>query len=357
MGFRDALSRRNDYLGDAVTSQLMSCSPRGVTKTDKPELSFRKFVGDVDIERMLDIQNRCYEADLIDLVLTLDELKEELKHPGNSNPSTDSVIAELDGRQVGHTMLGWQDDYKGRRMYFVYAFLEPRLHGTGLRDQLLWRCEERIREMSREHPAVLEKHFDTYCNIEDNDWKRVLEKAGFVPYLHMYEMLRNNLDDIPELPLPEGVEVRPVRPEHYRKIWDAMKEAFRDDRSFSEYRYGEEAFEKSKKTHYFMPDLWQIAWAGDEVVGGVHNYINVEENQALGRNWGHPERIFVARAWRKKGIARALIARSLRVLKTQGVEQASMDVDTENPSGALGIYESLGFRPKMHYARFWKPLD
>lgn len=330
--------------------------PTSTAGSEGPKLKFRRFAGDADIPRMLDIENRCYLADRIDLVLTLEELEEELKHPVNSNPTTDCIIAEHAGESVGHTMLSWQDDYEGRRMYFVYAFLEPRLHGTGLRDQLLQKCEERIREMSKEHPANMEKHFETYSNIEDNDWKRTLELAGFVPYLHMYEMLRKDFDDIPDLPLPKGVEVRPVRPEHYKKIWDAMKEAFRDERSFSEFRYGDEAFEKSLKTHYFSPHLWQIAWAGDEVVGGVHNYINVEENKALGRNWGHPERIFVARAWRKKGIARALITRSLRVLEEQGVEQASMDVDTENPSGALGIYESLGFKPNMHYARFWKPL-
>jgi mycothiol synthase len=105
-----------------------------------------------------------------------------------------------------------------------------------------------------------------------------------------------------------------------------------------------------------MPELWQIAWEGDEVVGGVHNYIDKEENEAFNRKWGHTEQIFVRRPWRKRGIAMALIARSLKILREHGMTEATLDVDTENPSGALELYESLGYRPYSEFIFYRKPL-
>jgi mycothiol synthase len=198
------------------------------------------------------------------------------------------------------------------------------------------------------------KHFESYTNSEDNDWKAVLEREGYVPAMHLFEMVRPDLENIPDSDFPNGVEVRPVKPEDYRVIWDAMKEALRDERFFSQHKYNDKAFEKSMRSPTFTPDLWQIAWSGDEVIGGVHNYIDNEENKEFERLWGHTERIFVSRGWRKKGIAKALIARSLRVLKEAGMEQATLDVDTENPSGAVDIYKKLGYREKLHFIFFRK---
>ena len=93
-----------------------------------------------------------------------------------------------------------------------------------------------------------------------------------------------------------------------------------------------------------------------ELVGGVHNHIDNEENQAFNRKWGHTEQIFVRRPWRNKGIAKALITRSLRILSEHGMTEATLDVDTENPSGALRLYENLGFKPYSEFIFYRKPL-
>jgi len=65
----------------------------------------------------------------------------------------------------------------------------------------------------------------------------------------------------------------------------------------------------------------------------------------------------VRRPWRKQGLARALIARSLSQLRELGMTEASLTVDTENPSGALRLYEGLGYRPVKRGSVYRKPLD
>ena len=38
------------------------------------------------------------------------------------------------------------------------------------------------------------------------------------------------------------------------------------------------------------------------------------------------------------------------------MEAATLDVDTENPSGALRVYESLGFKRKVHFIFYRKRI-
>ncbi len=68
------------------------------------------------------------------------------------------------------------------------------------------------------------------------------------------------------------------------------------------------------------------------------------ENAALGLSRGWLEHISVRRPWRRRGLASALIADALRALRDAGLDEAALGVDAENVSGALRVYEALGFR-------------
>ena len=47
--------------------------------------------------------------------------------------------------------------------------------------------------------------------------------------------------------------------------------------------------------------------------------------------------------WRRSGVAPALLAQTLRASRDAGMERTALDVDSENPSGALGLYTGMGF--------------
>ena len=49
-------------------------------------------------------------------------------------------------------------------------------------------------------------------------------------------------------------------------------------------------------------------------------------------------------AWRGRGVATALIGRNLRLLAERGMTEAALLVDSQNPTGALALYERVGFR-------------
>lgn len=321
-----------------------------------PGLSVRGFNGASDIPKIVRVMNESWAADLSDLVITSDELIESYSHPQNFDPKNDILLVEVDRDLIGVGSVTWSDRRSGLRIYTHQAHLLPHWRGMGIRHFMLRKNEARLREIAESEESSKKRVVEIWTNLETNHWKSVLESSGYNPSWYVFEMVRSLDEDIPNLPLPEGVEVRPVDIGNYRVVWNAAKEALRDERDYSDERWSDVSYDLFTKSRKFTPELFQIAWAGDEVVGGVHNFIDEEENAALDRAWGHTEIIFVRRPWRKRGIARAMIAKSLMLLKERGLEFATLDVDAENPSGALRLYESVGYRCDKRFVFYRKPM-
>jgi ribosomal protein S18 acetylase RimI-like enzyme len=185
----------------------------------------------------------------------------------------------------------------------------------------------------------------------------MLEKTGYQPVRYGLEMVRPDLENIPNYSLPEGFEVRAVLPEHYRAIWEADTEASRDDWGFVE--PSEEDYQAwLVDTRIFQPELWQVAWdiATNQVAGQVRTYIHHEQNKLYHRLRGYTEFISVRRPFRRRGLARALIVQSLRAQKQVGMTESALGVDSENLSGATRVYEDCGFRVVKRNTIYRKPL-
>jgi mycothiol synthase len=88
----------------------------------------------------------------------------------------------------------------------------------------------------------------------------------------------------------------------------------------------------------------------------VMSFIDKDENELYRRKRGYTENICVRRPWRKQGLAKALIARSLIALKERGMTEVGLGVDTENTSGALHLYESMGYRVAKRSTIYRKPI-
>lgn len=167
--------------------------------------------------------------------------------------------------------------------------------------------------------------------------------------------MRRPLDaPIDDAPLPPGIELRPVREQDHRKIFDATAEAFLDhweaaERTDDDFRilFSEPALDTS---------IWAVAWAGDEVAGASINWIDPAENERLGFAIGWLGQVSVRRPWRRRGVGAAVITGSLRTFRDRGMTEARLGVDAENPTGALALYEKLGFERHMTWGIYRKEL-
>lgn len=318
-------------------------------------LSFRHFHGEEDYAHILAILHSSKIADQVERTDTLEELVNNYSHLVNCDLSRDFLFAEINHQPVAYCRVEWAINADGETLYSSVGHVKGEFRNQGIgRTLLLW-AEDRLRTIAAENPVNGNRFFEIWVDGNQKSKIALLEQAGYSPARHFYRMVRPNLDNIPDLPLPEGVELRPVTPEHYRPVWNAMMEAFKDHWSFVPPE--EEHYQAWQNSSTFQPDLWQIAWVGDAVIGTVLGYIDDAENTEYGFKRGWTEEITVQRAWRGKGVAKALIASCLRALKARGMQQAALGVDTQNLSGATRLYESMGYEPVHTSAMYRKPLE
>ena len=289
-------------------------------------------------------------------VLSVEGLLNYYTHLVNCDLATDLRLAEHDGRPVAYVRVEWQDEMRGGRTHVQGLITGPEAPAGTFEAILDW-GEARSRAIAETLAADGPASLGAFLNEESAAHIAILESRGYRAARLFFGMVRPTLDDVPEPPLPAGVEVRPVLPEHLRAIWEAEVAAFRGHWGASAGDASEDRWEQFRHEPLNDLALWQVAWAGDAVVGMVRPYINPGDLAVLGVRRGWCENISTHAAWRGRGIATALIARALVALRERGMTEAALGVDAENETGALGLYRSMGFAERTRETDFRRPLE
>jgi GNAT superfamily N-acetyltransferase len=307
-----------------------------------PGLTFRHFAGEEDYSIRLDIANACKEVNHQDTVFTLEDIKNDELWTKNYDIHQHLVYVELDGTPVGYFANSWETEPDGKVIYYPFGSLLPDVWGRSIAALMLRYAEEQCRQIATDKHVGLNKRIRIWKKQKAVESVEFFKQHGYGIERNFYSM--NRPIDLPldPCPLPEGIEIRPVEPAHYRAIWDADNEAFRDHWGYSD--PSEEMYQAHLKDRLFQPHAWKIAWEGDQVVAGVHNIFDAEENETYERKRGYTEDIFTRRPWRGKGIAKALIAESIRMFRDMGMEETHLGVDADNTSGALRLYQNMGYQ-------------
>lgn len=320
-----------------------------------PGLSFRGWHGQSDLPHMLAVINGCKAEDQVERTETLQDITNNYNHLENCDPYQDMLMAEVEGRLIAYTRVTWNQQEDGLTFYLTFGFLLPEWRNQGIGTAMLVWTEERLRQIAASHEKKVPRFFQAGAADTEKGTTALLEKAGYLPVRYEFNMRRPTSDPLPDAPMPEGFEVRPVQPEHIRPIWDAMQEAFKDHWGF--FKEGEETYQAWQGQNSFRPELWKVAWEGDQVAGMVLNFINEPENAEYKRLRGYTEGISVRRPCRKKGLARSLIVQSIRMFKEMGMTETALGVDSQNLSGALRLYQGVGYHQTKLYTIYRKPLD
>lgn len=321
-----------------------------------PGLVFRRFRGKEDYAGMAAVLQAANAADGIDDFIGAEELAADFSRASNFDPGRDLLIADVDGVVATYSWVNWYEEDDGTRIYSFAGELHPDWRRKGIGRAMVRHTERRAHQIASQHAGDAPRLLQSFAYDSQRGAEALFRQEGYQAVRHGFTMLRPNLDDLPDAPLPPGLEVRPAHSEHFRAIWEAKEEAFRD-------HWGHRAPTEGKyqawlHDPFFDPDLWQVAWeaGADQVVGTVLTLVIPEENERLNRRRGYTEGISVRRPWRKRGVATALLVRSLRHLKALGFTEAALHVDGENPSGALKLYESLGFHAVRRESVYRKSL-
>lgn len=322
-------------------------------------LSFRLFRGAEDFPLMLNVAGPSETFDGEDHLVTLEDIARNYAGDYSCVPTEDVLMAEIDGKLVAYFKCWWYSERDDkRRLYVTLGFVLPEWRRKGLgRAALRWQ-EDHLRDIATSHPDSCERLFSLWRRDIHAGKASLFEQFGYKPVRIGQDMLRPTLEDIADFPLPDGIEIRPPEPAQYRAIWEACFEAFADhwgagqldDRDYQAWL---------DNPHGLQTELWQIAWdkASNEIAGQIRPEIHTDLNAKYNRRRGYIEEVAVRRPWRRKGLARALMSRSLQTLKAAGMTDAGLGVDSENLSGATKLYTDCGFQVVKSYITLRKPLE
>jgi ribosomal protein S18 acetylase RimI-like enzyme len=95
---------------------------------------------------------------------------------------------------------------------------------------------------------------------------------------------------------------------------------------------------------------------GETIAAYVLGYEWEADTAATGVRELYIGQVGTRRSHRGRGLARAGLAKVLTEATSAGYQRASLGVDADNPTGALGLYESLGFVVNKKWVTYRLPL-
>ncbi|MFC7461214.1 GNAT family N-acetyltransferase [Hydrogenophaga defluvii] len=321
------------------------------------KLMYRAFAGPSDFEAMVACANASFAADQTGWFRRVDDVARDYAAFTTCVPERDVWIADAGDEIAGYVRAWHWAQADGLQLYSQFAVVAPQWRRQGIGKALHAWLESRQREMAKAHGPHLRHAHHAFVTQGEIARAALLEKSGYRPERYFFTMERASLHDIADFSLPDGLEVRPVQPEHHRAIWDAHTKAFQTHWGYCP--PDEADYQRWLVSQVFQPHLWQVAWDAqtNQVAGQVRAYIDDTWNAGNGRLRGWTEFVSVGKPWRRRGLARALISRSLRAQAAAGMTESALGVDSQNASGASRVYEDCGFVVTRRNCVYRKPIQ
>jgi mycothiol synthase len=318
-----------------------------LTHTD---LLYRKFQWS-DLEAVTELTNLCFQHDGLPWQLSVEEVESEWRYPTFDPEKECTLVFNSDGKLIAY---GYDEKMstthsRGRGDCAVH----PDYRGQGIGTHL-------IREGDSAFLADVGDEFDAETPIFVQRWAAnqeptavaLFENEGYKLVRHFYTMRIEFNEPLQKPSMPEGFEIRPFDIERDgRAVHQAQQEAFRDHWGYVqdvEWDIWKHRFEEP----HFQADMWHIAWAGDEVAG-----VSMCNPAGEGRDevaWVGT--LGVRRAYRNRGLAKALLLHSFYDAQQRGFASMELGVDALNPTGALGLYERSGMHTSLVHSSYRKVL-
>ena len=313
---------------------------RGLTTDDAPALA-RLWAAVEAVERT----GENYDAD---------DVAEELAAPALDLARDTIGVLGPDGEFVawGGLRGGPSDLHDVHRVWADGAVL-PAARGRGIGRELLRRQLARAGELHRERHPGLPGQFcvSVYPHVESR--LGLARAAGFEPVRWWYDMERDLAAPLTPVPaVPAGLRLVPYERERDEAVRQAHCEAF-------DGHWGSTAPDATRWGHWytgahaFVPEHSLLVLDGKEVAGYLLTYYYTADTEATGVKEAWVGQLGVRPRWRHRGLGLLLLGSALSVYRDAGYARSGLNVDTDNSTGALGLYERLGYvvtRPLVTWA-------
>jgi mycothiol synthase len=308
-----------------------------------------------DMPALVTLTNEADACDKMERATTLAETEHDMATP-NYCPETDCFLARENGRLVGFADIFMRvGDAESTCYSWGLVHPEWRRRGLGLRlmETIYQRATKRLDEIER--GTV---HFQGGARSEEIGRRALFEAFGMQPVRYFVNLARPLNGDLPAVEIPAGYRLRPFERERDTEtVWRVENTAFRDHWGAADIPL-EEFIHYQLELSHFRPELSVVAEeeATGQVVGLSMNQISPDWIKQTGRQEGYVHTLAVLRQARGKGLGTALLVHSLHVLHQEGMEGAHLNADADNLTGAMRLYERVGFRVRRTFISYRKSL-
>jgi ribosomal protein S18 acetylase RimI-like enzyme len=331
-----------------------------------------------DAPALLELRNTIAEADDEPYRESLGEVLEMFDAPWKRFETDSRLGFDADGTLRAYGLVDSLPGDTRTVRVFLFGGVHPSCRGEGIgRELFAWQVA-RGRQVLAASGKDLPARLAVFAEDDGPEAKdRLYARAGFAPNRFYSELMRD-LRDLQAHPLPDAelggsLRVVPFAPAYDEPTRLAHNDAFRDHwgsepQTPEQWTNGRSAFapEWSFVVVDTEPDVDALLAspdtdadtaaalrAGEPLVVGYQLASRFEEDWAVrGFPFGYTDILGVRRAYRGRKVAVAALAAGMRAFADAGMHFAALDVDTANPSGADGLYASLGY-VKTHGSRMY----
>ncbi len=304
----------------------------------------RPYTSSTDFVAIANLINACDAVDKLEEETTVAELEIEFSAPSINLQRDLQFWENEDDELIGFASL-WITEPSESIDGYLSFYIHPNHRHINLESEIIAWAERRMVEVSEEKQIPVR----LLIGLRDSQHERIkiVENHGFQSIRYFFTMERNLQEDIPKPQFPQGFTIRHMNGEADAQSWvDMFNNSFIDH--WNHHDLTVENLIHFLKEPSYRPELDLIAIAADGTFAAAcHCHISTEENARTGRSEGWIGVLGTRRGYRRMGLGKAMLLSGLHKLKSVGMNTARLGVDADNPSGALGLYQSVGFY-KVH---------
>jgi mycothiol synthase len=280
-------------------------------------------------------------------VVDEEEIAEDFREP-RFDPARDSLIAEDERGIAAYGIALPLESRESIVRVILLGGVRPDRRARGVGRRIAAWQEARGMQQLAAAEESLPGWLLVYTDVDHGqDAIQMFERRGFGRDRYFLELRRDLAEPIPDVAPGDGVRIVPWHADWSSSALEAKNASFRDH--WGSQPESREHWENHQRLAIFRADLSYLALApgkdgAERVVGLLRTDVNEQDWAAQGYPHAYVGLVGVVREWRGRRIAQALLARVLEASRELGYERVNLDVDSDNPSGALGLYTSMGFR-------------
>jgi mycothiol synthase len=301
---------------------------------------YRLRAPDVDEARVIDSLNTACDA----AFGAPPSLSEDLIRAFWSRPrfvlETDAWVVDRERALVGYAQV-WEEE---PARLSAFAVVHPEHAGRGIGSALAALIEGRAAEKASGGARLF-----SAALAQDDAAARLLAGRGYEWARRFWHMEVELGTGSARPASPSGIELRRLDPKSdLPTAHRILQEAFADHWDYAPTSY-EEFLDLNVRRDGFDPDLWIVAVDRGEPVGVLSASAHAD------RGW--VDELGVLRSHRGRGIASAMLQGSFDEFDRRGLPRVRLNVDSDNLTGAVSLYERLGMRVVTSYDLWARAIE